>query len=317
MELPLNLSQPFQAYNHFAFYFGILLMRKENYTYFYSHTMEMIAFIEKHGNIVFLPQEEIIGEEKLPIKMQLVKCLDRSLSDKANYHFCITEIKHILDQKRYLFENFDEYYIPHRPVYQKEHFVHNFLINGYDDKNFFVWGYTDRGQFEKVLIPYRNVYDALMAISYKDKQRFIWANPDFHYEFDLSEIKMRIYNYLAGNAAYDFGEGTECGIDFIKFIIDDLNGNLEHFDFKYYRTVKEHKHAMRDRIKWLFEKIRMHDKNILNLTDQICKYTDLSYMFLLKFNFTQQLINRERAVEALCKTVDLELICYTRLLELL
>ena len=280
-------------------------------------TIELIAYIESHGNIVFLPKEDIMGKKDSPLNMEVKVCLNRALSDEANFNLCISEIKSMINKNMFLFENFDEYYITNRDCYKKRHYIHNFLINGYDDENFYVWGYTDRLKFEKVLVPYRNVYEALMAITYKDRQRFICVNLEFDYNFDSNQIKLGLINYISGNSAYDFGNGTQCGIDFVKFIINDLKNDLQYFDFRYYRTIKEHKQAMCDRIEWIYQQMSIYDGDVLTMSREICKYANLAFLSLLKYSKTKCLVDKDNAIKILNKMVNLEQECYTRLIELL
>ncbi len=58
----------------------------------------------------------------------------------------VTYLKKRIEQRWYVAVNLDEYYVPQRSSFQKNHFYHHNLIYGYDDKNdsFLVLGYAKK-----------------------------------------------------------------------------------------------------------------------------------------------------------------------------
>ena len=317
MELPLELNQPFQGYNHLAFEYGILLLNEEHLEYLYRYTIEMIAYLKHHENIVFLPRREMMGENGQPLKMVVPKMLERSFSDKETERAFIHNVRQMLDQGWYLYENFDEYYVPQRFEYGEAHYIHNFLINGYDDANFYVWGYTKRRKFEMVPIAYRIIYDALMAVQGKENLRFVRLNQEFHYRFHLAEIKQSMMNYLLGNAAYDFGEGTECGIDLLKFFLEDLKNNCAYLDLKYFRIIADHKKAMFNRIRYLFETYSIGNAQIMALAAKIDQSAHFSFAYYLKSTISKRNTDLQKSIAFLQDVITLEGECYSQLIELL
>ncbi len=221
-----------------------------NYNYLMAgHTLEdqFYSFMVNYNNVPFLQKSNMCGDE-----------LEGLLSE-----FSFPQIiKFLIDRGNLVEVIADEFYLSMSAAYQKEHFMHEILILGYDDekKSFLVRQYINHVfQEEEVgweeVIPFENgVYygDGVAMKVYKKKNN----NFFFYPEMFLIQIKdfyesVNPYQRVGGLYGNDFDTwNKDFGFQAYERI-GELLESQEWIDYRVLRMVFEHFDGMRRKLEFI------------------------------------------------------------------
>lgn len=173
----------------------------------------------------------------------------------------------------------DEYYIPNRKSYEKNHYVHDALIVSYDEikRVYSILGYDETYHFKKVSVTYDDVEKAFVNNQNRDKL-YILAARDRKYELDLKKMRAMLIDFVKGydsrkhwemyvdfdNADFDkqFYDvrrnsmatyGIKTYVKYKEYLLNCMNSNMKN-DFRISYTIFEHCKIMRKRIEFLIRK---------------------------------------------------------------
>lgn len=191
-------------------------------------------------NDVWGQKEGLMVQQLFYLKKDLIKLSKLDLIDF---------FKIVIDNNCYIHGTYNERYIPRKRAYNKEDYYHDFLIIGYDDKNFISAGFVANGRFEKYNIPYQNFVDSLYNLS--------WSRIDLNF-FSYNDNRVPSYNgkrmiddmekymesiYCLDDMPLDKPSYGLSSIMRVKdFFIDEVQkkGDIS-IDMRYSRVLYEHK----------------------------------------------------------------------------
>ena len=106
-------------------------------------------------------------------------------------------IKYCIDHYFYPSIGIDEYYVPKRHSYKKEHYQHYNLFYGYDDerKVFKLMGYSKNSKPVISEISYESVSNDLLTSEKIIRYRF-FANENTNLVFSLDSVLQGLYEYI-------------------------------------------------------------------------------------------------------------------------
>ena len=96
--------------------------------------------------------EGVTTQQIFNLKKDMIKRLDIDL---------VFMFRTFLDQGCYFYGNYNEKHIPNKWAYGIRDFMHDFMIIGYDDENFYSVGYVADGRFKHFAIPVKNFLNSL------------------------------------------------------------------------------------------------------------------------------------------------------------
>lgn len=201
----------------------------------------------------------------------------------------------LIDDEFYVDAFWDEFYVPACYAFQSEHYIHNYVMYGYDQTYFYFAGYAKNGIAEQIKLSYDGFYNAAVK---KDTTEYILRKYNKNYMEEISPeyIAKQMYLYISGKADYYDGDTPDeksqseliLGIDCMKFFIDQIDTcNIETLDMAPMRTFLDHKNLMRDRIKYLYDYLKVEGAGDINELQDICKLINTAYLLALKSQFNK------------------------------
>lgn len=178
--------------------------------------------------------------------------------------------KGAIKREYYIYCFADQFYIPHRPFFGKQHMIHDELIFGFDDENktFDIIAFTDTGDYRPTTLTYEQLeksappYIGYLQINRDTPMRLdpllIWATIRDYLE--PSRIKNR-YN-MWRDVDPDDVYGIEASAMLTDIFKDQRDGSIP-LDIRPPHLLFEHKELMLKRIDYLLSKGVMSDKTLL------------------------------------------------------
>lgn len=270
----LKLGNPIQdTYNYDAYTFAILDGNSDNYLpwVFSNYILVMANGDSSEKGDVFLRFADCESLKTGLVNRQLL-----SWSAFSQLGLDINEIvRKFIDQEYYAYFQVDEYYIPETFCYQKEHFVHDIMIYGYDTEKqiFYVCGYNKEFLFGRRICTFTEFQEALYANKcekdkmWADKIRFYKYNRGMKYPLNTKLIKLYLKDYLNGESTfetYDRYDSTENDVvygikvyDLILKHINQVKESIVHnertrkLDYRIFRFLFQYKKLMLMRLEYI------------------------------------------------------------------
>lgn len=199
----------------------------------------------------------------------------------------------------------DEYYIPGKAGYNRQHLAHNLLIYGYDaiSKVFLVQTYTDRGYYESIQVAPADLIKACNSEYFLSLQ-LIKHNTSSQVTYDISILKEKLQRYVS--SGYEYANNTKntwydvhqlCNfsacLEFPKYIeaTAEKENRIYHVCFYGYL---EHKKCMAWRALYIANREELGDDRFSMYEKYASQKSDLILHLGLKYNFTgdKRLIKR-------------------------
>lgn len=188
--LPFNVEPSIKGYVHYAYPLGIIesnIIKSNNFI--------LNNFIQ----MVWYESKEYTGFEfnfYMPFFLYWKNFKREHLKDDMLNYYNIDYEKFIkmgLHNKRYVYLCADEYYIPNRSRFNKEHRYHDIIIYGYDDesKEFYVAGYNEKDVYKESKCSY-----SLMCAASPKYIEFISIDENYKYELQRNKIKKDINDFI-------------------------------------------------------------------------------------------------------------------------
>jgi hypothetical protein len=302
--LELNINPDIRGYQHHAFTLGIILKEKENYFWLYNNYIQLV-YSKKGGLDTFNFNMEFATHQTPFIRNTLDDYLLDLLSiDKIDY--IITALEH----GKYVEMCVDEYYIPHRRAYMKQHFIHDILIYGYDtvDKCFTAIGYDDNMQYSVTKIP-----TELLRESKPTYLELLELKSNYKYCLDIPRILLHVGQYL--NLIPDYLQGDQY-YDDIKFGLEacyslfesysELLDQLEICPIVQVYLFMEHKKCMYLRMKYIFNTYNLNEETLLEKYNENVNNAVKLLNLIIKYNFRASTDTANRIKKYFLKIIDNE-----------
>lgn len=194
--------------------------------------------------------------------------------DKEIVDFVVDSI----DRGYYVYLNVDEYFIPDRGCYHKQHFSHDTLVHGYDleSRTFKILGFNKIGSYESTDVSFKEFsqsYHSLDKIENHCHQIYLYQyNQDGKYDFNAKLVKETLEDYLYSRNTserfsmlaepWDRAYGME-SYDCLQKYFQDLLANKIHTDIRHLHILWEHKSCMRLRTEYMYENGFIENPNFI------------------------------------------------------
>lgn len=180
---------------------------------------------------------------------------------KEKYPTFLEYIKWHIQHEYYMELRMDEYYIPHRQAYQREHYWHNNMIYGFDDEKqvFFIIGYEMKLIFTEVT--YDEFEQSVVEIPYDvDVKKERYLPNTVTYKLQKNVVLHSLQEFLYGlNSSEKYGQMMPVseevyGIKIFDALLDTKRGNqLLLEDTRITFLLYEHANLMKERIQYLIK----------------------------------------------------------------
>ena len=193
----------------------------------------------------------------------------------------------------YVNGTYNEEFIPGKSNYNKKYFSHDFLLIGYDDVtgNFISVGYLKDQKFQRFLIPYDNMRNAIVSMKQsKLCFDFLEYNSFAQYTLGMNRIISELNDYIFSTTSMKISlAGKYWGLDAIQHlgcVFEDNAQKGELIDVRYTRGLMEHKFFMQMRINYLHAHGYIDVAHARDLSEQIYKMSTQVYLLAIKYNIS-------------------------------
>lgn len=330
VHLPIA-ETPIKALQYLAYPLCVLLNYEECLPWFYNNYIQLDFIVKKSGGLVnfidgWLSDVPWLSVQQLQKKYLLPLCgkdLNRVIKD-------------FIDDGWYLYSWIDEYYVPNRPAYQKEHFTHDFMLYGYTDadEKYSLLGYTKARTFATSKISYKGFDQAFgFGDFYCDQQGEDWVyflkkRDDFFCDFSLKYVFDMLYDYDHGintieRIGRDRDKGYEkvFGLHVYDYLMEYFGLLLEEkveFDIRSLQILGEHKNCMILRLRYmgqnyLSEQAGYFCEAYQKMANEIFTLRNLQ----VKYYFSRETRLIERIIKSLKAIKEYESVIVGEMLEIL
>ncbi len=271
-ELPLAAS-PIIGMQHLAYPLNILLNYKECLPWFHSDYVQ-IQYDEALSTFTFYKKDffDIPWLSWQLLKKNTFYCCGKDLSDfvveflRNGWYFC---------------SSFDEYFVPDRKSFKKEHFIHDFMIYGCDTdgRQFQILGFDQHGDFTTTIISFEELpravfFENTLGLEWVNNMCFFSKKRNYKFEFDKELLQQYLGDYLVGKNTWErvrcLGNplsGHRFGINIYPLLREyfaKLATDCIEYDIRPLHLLYEHKKCMVIRLEYIASSIFSEfDKNIL------------------------------------------------------
>ena len=261
--LPFETSPYLDLYQYYAFSFGILQGNSNTYPWIYSN------FI----------QYDINGED---IWLEYRKAFSRTHIHEGNQDYpregILDSIKNCILNDYYVLGYCDEFYIPQKMVYGKTHFLHDFLIYGFDDdtKTLYSFGYViGKNSKYQVCKPFTISYNDMLQSIIKAHYHDCWTeyfykitiNPNLDLSFNRMRFCDELYQYIKQPVLWVNepinGPSGICNWKYLFDLISSENINSIPTTVTFIKKSNQYVKMMFDRLKYVNE----HEISIPDLVE--------------------------------------------------
>jgi len=282
--LPFEKNAYFSVYQYDAFSFGILQANPKTYPWIYSNFIQY----ELNSGDVWLQQRQAI------LKTHIFDS-NTIMSPRV----IMEEIKQSILNEHYVAGLYDEFYIPQKFEYKKNHFLHDFLLYGFDDQTqeFFSYGYIKgEGNYhicKEFSIKYSDFIKSILLAQYNDcwteSLYRVKINENLNCNFDRMRLCDELFQYLK-QPVLIINEpiNSPCGICVWKDLYDSIkNATKETFGSVPFlvKIVNEHVQLMLDRLNYINDN-EIEIKSIVKRYTEFAKKSNTNYAMSLKFLLT-------------------------------
>ena len=187
----------------------------------------------------------------------------------------------------------DEYYVPNRWAYEKEHYEHSNLIYGFNDNFYYLLGFNDK-------VTASELPQESLDIAYYPYKRIT----RYRFSINLKTLEFNLDNFIIN--LYEFIEGENSGLKYSNILFqrdgifglkifecllnDEKAKNLLFKDKRISYILYEHSKIMRERLDYLFEKCYISEyyrDDLINKCDNILHTSEILKNLLIKFRYIQ------------------------------
>jgi hypothetical protein len=306
-SLEIVLQKEITTYLHHSLPLCIILSDESLKDWFYNYYVQIYLLNDYGNNHFFL---EYVDSKRVN-NTYFDGLLENSytfceVSDSENniINFIIEKI----NEGYYLIIHVDEYYLPEKKNFMKEHFVHQSLVYGYSDidKKLMAIGFQKDRTFTNVTFDYQTFTDAYKA----GKEYYEFGAPwlenghdiqllrfdnsvrhknEFHYSLFLDQLNDFIssngdrYEFLGlYESNYDVVFGMEAIYRFVEKL--DIKSEGEYYiDYRAFHLLSEHKKGILKRLNYAVESLKVSSditEHINNYSSIVNKYEELRFLVL-------------------------------------
>lgn len=236
----------------------------------------------------------------------------------------LSMLKTFINYGCYISGSYNEKYIPGKLAYNIEDYIHDFLVIGYDDTNFYSVGFMADGRFKQFDIPIQNFINSLYSVnSSKIEIAFFNYNkgviPKPNVDRLISDLEKYIStaNYMDNPTPKSNSYGISTLMRIRDFFVDEVVNNKKiYVDKRYSRVLYEHEWVFLQMID-IFMDDDSKKSEYKNYASINLKRAKLVHMLGLKMECTQDESLIKRIKEYIDEIIDSEKIYIPGVIELL
>ncbi|MEK4007728.1 hypothetical protein [Paenibacillus sp. FSL H3-0333] len=261
--LPVQ-KPPVFGYHFYSYPLAIILNYESSYPWFYSNYIQLAFNRDMNAPVPFC----FYMYDYAIVPWLTTYRLSRevyALTDKPIVDF----VKAALDKEYYVYLNLDEYFVPERFTYGKEHFSHDSLVYGYDSstRSFHILGFNGKGMYVSSQITFQafeasfryldqmgNECNQIVLYQYKEDGKY-----DFNQKLVCESLEDYLYSrntserFSMVESPWERAYGMEIYDVLLKYF-NNLSEGEAAADVRHVHILWEHKHCMKLRTEYMFDR---------------------------------------------------------------
>lgn len=327
-ELPLTKSIPIESYNCHCIFLSVLFNSEDYYKKFYENYANICfydIYMDFCLNVWYIRDCELFELITADHEGAIVENIHRlCLQYVEKTDSFVESIIKMLNQGFYFYGVINEFYVPYRIATKKKYFLHDFLVSGYDieQKSFIIYGYGEHKIYQRTMISFDDFEKGIESVhSGEELMCFFKTKKNVTYDFDLKRVYNNILDYLYSRNitcnAEAKGDNTVYGISVYTRLYNELKGDKQYLDLRWFRILWEHKKCMRERIALLKKHGIRIAKEIEEGYSHIVDNHEILFRIAMKYTTTKDiklldticnnLLNNKRDEEELLRVIVAEL----------
>ena len=268
VQLPIAES-PIIGLHYLAYPLNILLNYEDCMPWFYSNYIQLVLSKDFSIPLTFYPNSFSTN----PLLGCHVMVKEIIQNNNINIHNFIMER---INNKDYFYSTFDEFYVPNRFFFNKDHFNHDFMIYGYDSHKmeYDLMGFDENRnyasskisflQFEKAFFSDSSKTGFIHLLSKRDNVKYdfdlrlVFEMLDDYYNSRNSSEKVRMNGCLLVNRVFGL-EVYKYLKEYFKFLMcEDFDSDIRLLHILY-----EHKKCMLMRLEYMYKNNYINDNSYI------------------------------------------------------
>lgn len=277
---------------------SVLFNSSEFYNYFYSRYIN-VGFFGTHLDFLLESwygcDNNLFDFFTVSNERELINALPTGNRNQCRRkNLIITATIQNLKRGYYLYGVIDEYYVPNRRSTLREHFIHDFFVNGFDVKKnvFYLYGYSSNRKYKRVEISFEDFEN---GINGTDGLSLCFFQIHRYQSFflDLKKIYKEIGAYLnSENRTYNVSDSEKnvyYGLSVYGALCNDLEKNVKQNDLRGLRILWEHKQCMLQRLILMKKRGESINYNIIDKYNELVKKHEILFRLSMKWNINNDL----------------------------
>lgn len=322
MELPVVLNVPTTSYFSITLPLCVLLTNDNLLDWYYENFINI--YFDNSQNICFFGMSyDVFVKYNTIFDYSISKyedTCDTSIVERIKYE--------VLHHSNYAYIFLDEFYICNTQSYYKNHFYHESLIYGFDDKKKVLKAvaFNKDGHLDKLEYPYEDVEKAYgesfgIAPNNEEAISVVWfkVKSDISYKLNLHNVVYSLYDYINGyvpenlpfiqhrykDNIYKITEESVFGTKVIKSTIKSLLQKREfvfkYYDFRRVHFLYEHALMMYERFEY-FQRFALNNKKneyvkIMELYKRIINKYSVARLLFMELVFFKNIDYKRRKLK--------------------
>ena len=245
--IPFPETPIFLSYHNRAFPFGVIqanspediskwVCTKVVYCTFHPEKMSKLCFAVDD---LWSLGERLMSQQTLQIKKEYLELFNIDL---------LQILKTAIDNGWYIHGGYNEKYVPSKNSFNQRDFMHDFLVIGYDEKNFTSVGYVDDGRFKRFEIPIPDFMKAIVETTDGRTNINLFkynagAIPEPNIKRMVEDLKKYIATakYFENPKQKPYLHGIAACIRLKEFFLQEIENGCTYIDRRYTLAFYEHK----------------------------------------------------------------------------
>jgi hypothetical protein len=296
-------NQPIETYQGISFMQSIILAHNNIKNEIYNSYINLVCNNSNNINDIKLNFLDVTWEDfRLRNLVHMyIYILSNIIKDNIS-----SFLKERIDHNDYiLIFNIDEFYLSYSKAYQKNHYIHDTYIFGYDNDEFAVMAYKN-SNLQRIWVNQNEIKTGIHKAWIKDKDIGICTLQVYEYvnqEIDISKIINNLNYYLNSkdNNGNSFNDNTY-GISIYKKLdeyIFNKKGETS-VDLRLFRMFWEHKKMMRLRIEKINEIFCLDNERLFEIKE-IENMANIIFNMMIKYSLKCDIDIMQRTLFMLSK----------------
>ncbi|MDD2362495.1 MAG: hypothetical protein PHH84_06000 [Oscillospiraceae bacterium] len=295
-RLPFIIDPIIKSYQWHAFALGILFTNTSYQNGFFNKYIQIVRDHDLYGSNCMIDYyiDKWYYYPKGPFRPNVCYFEDIEKEDiqyVKKYFDMHRMIEDMIDQGKYIYGYYNEYYIKGKSSYLKRYFEHDYILYGYNrkDKKYLSIGYNDNQIYQEFEIDYDDFENAFYSMKTRNQIKFLTNDVDFQYTLDIERLKDSLSMYINSQNPGGFDDKVaRYGLNVWETIdeVIEVTRATGALDLRKFKVFQEHKEIMQKRIFYLIKCGYLNSDEWMNTYQSLIESGKIVFNLALKYTIS-------------------------------